>query len=177
MRASSIYSNRKSFFSALQTPMTCPWSCTLSVQAPASVSRSNKRTQSESTASRITNFNWTYQVASASLRVAGILGKREKRNPSQIVKDCTVSEDVVSDDKVENIILSIRKIQMLKLLEQMHSLGITHAALRAQNFDLPDSLVAMTGSSRKNLRKFDIQSQNEEGRKDDDAYYATDGSL
>ena len=30
----------------------------------------------------------------------------------------------------------------------------------------------MTGSSRKNLRKFDIQSQNEEGRKDDDAYYA-----
>ena len=52
-----------------------------------------------------------------------------------------------------------------------------HAALRARNFDLPDSLVAMTGSSRKNLRKFDIQSQNEEGRKDDDAYYATDGSL
>ena len=58
------------------------------------------------------------------------------------------------------------------------SLGITHAALRARNVDLPDSLVAMTGSSRKNLRGFDIQSQNEEeGRKDDDAYYATDGSL
>ena len=51
------------------------------------------------------------------------------------------------------------------------------AALRARNFELPDSLVAMTGSSRKNLRGFDIQSQNEEGRKDDDAYYATDGSL
>ena len=48
----------------------------------------------------------------------------------------------------------------------------------AQNVDLPDSLVAMTGSSRKNLRGFDIQSQKEEeGRKDDDAYYATDGSL
>ena len=55
--------------------------------------------------------------------------------------------------------------------------GYTHAALRARNFDLPDSLVAMAGFSRKNLRKCDIQSQNEEGRKDDDAYYATDGSL
>ena len=52
------------------------------------------------------------------------------------------------------------------------SLGIPHAALRARNFELPDSLVAMTGSSRKNLRGFDIQSQNEEGRKDDDAYYS-----
>ena len=49
--------------------------------------------------------------------------------------------------------------------------------MRARNFDLPDSLVAMIVSSRKNLRKFDIQSQNEKGRKDDDAYYATDGSL
>ena len=37
--------------------------------------------------------------------------------------------------------------------------------------------VAMTGSSRNNLLGFDIQSQNEEGWKDDDAYYATDGSL
>ena len=55
--------------------------------------------------------------------------------------------------------------------------GYTHAALRARSFELPDSLVAMTGSSRKNLLGFDIQSQNEEGRKDDDAYYATDGSL
>ena len=53
----------------------------------------------------------------------------------------------------------------------------SHAALRARNFELPDSLVAMTGSSRKNLRGFDIQSQNEEGRKDDDAYYLTDRSL
>ena len=40
-----------------------------------------------------------------------------------------------------------------------------------------DSLVAMACFSRKNLRKCDIQSQNEVGRKDDDAYYATDGSL
>ena len=39
----------------------------------------------------------------------------------------------------------------------------THAALRVRNFDLPDSLMAMTGSSRKNLRKFDIQSQNVSG--------------
>ena len=37
--------------------------------------------------------------------------------------------------------------------------------------------MTMTGSSRKNLRKFDIQSQNEAGQKDDDPYYSTDGSL
>ena len=62
-------------------------------------------------------------------------------------------------------------------VEQGESI-VTHDALRARNVDLPDSLVAMTGSSRlKNLRGFDIQSQKEEGRKDDDAYYATDGSL
>ena len=57
------------------------------------------------------------------------------------------------------------------------SLGIPMLPCTLENFDLPDSLVAMTGSSRKNLRGFDIQSQNEEGPKDDDAYYATDGSL
>ena len=49
--------------------------------------------------------------------------------------------------------------------------------LKISNCQTTDhSLLAMTGSSRKNLPGFDIQSQNEEGRKDDDAYYSTAGS-
>ena len=46
------------------------------------------------------------------------------------------------------------------------------AGLGIEMIDLPDSLVAITGSSRKNLRKLlsVIQSQNEEERNDDDAY-------
>ena len=50
------------------------------------------------------------------------------------------------------------------------SLGITHDALRARNVELPDSLVAMSEDLISNHRT-------REGRKDDDAYYATDGSL
>ena len=66
--------------------------------------------------------------------------------------------------------------KMLTDFRVLGSLGIPMLPCVLE-ISMPDNLVAMTGFSRKNLRKFDIQSQNEEGRKDDDAYYATDGSL